>query len=268
MKKTPTKKHKDENRASQAPDPSWKSLYRVGAIAALIAALVFRRNMGAEMAMFFGAAPKTAAGWFTLLQNNSLLGIISLNFFDIIDYALVGVMFLALFVALRKTSRFSAAIAISMCLTGIIVYVVSSTSYKMLSLSNQYASASTATQKTALLAAAQTLLAKGAPGADYQSVGGVVSMFLIAVAGLLISVVMLRSKIFYRITGYVGIVASVLDLAYLMSAGFVPSASFDLWSSIFVGGAGLLLMVWHLLIGIKLYNIAGNRTPRAVITNE
>ncbi|MGA3111190.1 MAG: hypothetical protein ABSE15_04060 [Candidatus Bathyarchaeia archaeon] len=245
------------NRAPVTVNAGWKSLYRIGAIAALVAALGFRRNMGAEMTMFFGAAPKTAAGWFTLLQNNRLLGIIALNFLDIIDYALVGIMFVALYVAFRKTSLIFAAAATSMCLAGIIVYVVSSTSFKILSLSNQYSSASTTTQKTALLTAAQTVLAKGVPGAGYQGVGGVVSIFLIAIAGLVISAVMLRSKIFYRITGYVGIMASVFDLAYLIGTGSVPSASFNLWSSIFVGGAGLLLMIWHLLIGIKLYNIAG-----------
>ena len=244
-------------KTSVTVDARWKSLYRIGAIAALVAALGFRRNMGAEMTMFFGVAPKTAAAWFTLLQNNSLLGIISLNFFDIIDYALVGIMFVALYVAFKKTNRIFAAAAASMCLAGIIVYVVSSTSFEMLSLSNQYTSASTATQKTVLLTAAQTVLVKGVPGAGYQGVGGIVSMFLIAIAVLVISAIILRSKIFYRITGYVGIMASVFDLAYLMGIGSVPSAIFNLWSSIFVGGAGLLLMIWHLLVGIKLHNIAG-----------
>ena len=111
-------------KTSVAVDARWKTLYRIGAIAALVAALGFRRNMGAEMTMFFGAAPKTAVAWFTLLQNNSLLGIISLNFFDIIDYALVGIMFVALYFAFRKTSRIFAAAATSMCLAGITVYIV------------------------------------------------------------------------------------------------------------------------------------------------
>jgi hypothetical protein len=112
------------------------------------------------------------------------------------------------------------------------------------------------------------VLAKGIPGASYQGVGGAVSMFLIAISGLVISIIMLRSKMFYRISGYLGITASVLDLAYLIGVGSVPSASFYLWSNIFVGGAGLLLMIWHLLIGIKLYDMAGRRTQRVVITNE
>jgi len=232
-----------------------RRLYQVGAVAALIAAVVFRRNMGAEMTMFFGAAPNTAAGWFTLLQTNSLLGIISLNFFDIIDYTLVGIMFVALYAALRRTNKLYAGIAASLSMVGILVYVVSDTSFTIASLSSQYASALTAEQKSALLMSAQAVLTKGAPGAGYQGVGGLISLVLIAAAGLLISSVMLRSKIFNRTTGYIGILAGVLDLAYLSALKFLPASSFDLWSSVFLGGAGLLLMIWHLLIGMKLYQL-------------
>ena len=125
-------------------DLRWKRLYQIGAVAAFIAALVFRRNMGAEATMFVGSAPSTAVGWFTLLQNNSLLGLFFLNFFDIADYVLVGLVFLALYVAFKKTSRIYSGIAASMSWVGIIVYIISDTSFRMFSLSSQYASATTA----------------------------------------------------------------------------------------------------------------------------
>lgn len=243
-------------KTSFAIDSRWKSLCRVGAVAALTAALVFRRNLGAEASMFAGSAPTTAAGWFTLLHNNSLLGLFFLNFFDIADYVLVGIVFLALFIVLRKTRRTYAAIATSLSFAGILVYLTSTTSFTMLSLSNQYASAATDTQRSVMLTAGQAVLAKGVPGADYQGAGGLTSLFLIAVAGLIISVVMLRSKIFNRATAYVGITASVFDLTYLVGVTFVSAKDFFLWSILFIGGAGLLLMIWHLLIGIKLYQLS------------
>jgi hypothetical protein len=249
-------------------DSSWKNLYRVGAIAALIAALVFRRNMGAEATMFAGPAPTTAVGWFTLLHNNSLLGLFFLNFFDIADYVLVGLVFLALYIALRKTNRIYSGIATSLSLAGILVYVISTTSFTMLSLSNQYASAATDAQKSAFLTAGQAVLAKGIPGADYQGVGGLTSLFLIAVAGLIISVVMLRGKIFNRITAYVGITASALDLAYLSGLAFLPAGAFYLGSILLIGGAGLLLMIWHLLIGVKLYKLSVTPISAGVKNNE
>lgn len=235
----------------------WKSLIRVGAVAALIAALVFRRNMGAEATLLVGSTPTNAVGWFTLIHNNSLLGLFFLNFFDIADYVLVGLVFLALYIALRKTNRIYSGIAASLSLAGILVYIISNTSFTMFSLSSQYASAATNAQRTALLAAGQAVLAKGIPGAGYQGVGGLTSLFLLAVAGLIISAVMLRSKIFNRITVYLGITASAFDLAYLTGLASLPAGAFYLWSSLFIGGAGLLLMIWHLLVGIKLFKLSG-----------
>ncbi len=49
---------------------TWKPLYKAGAIAALGAALLFRRNIGAEVSLFMGVAgiPHTTVEWFNLLQ--------------------------------------------------------------------------------------------------------------------------------------------------------------------------------------------------------
>lgn len=153
-------------------------------------------------------------------------------------------------------------------MAGILVYLFSTTSLTMLSLSNQYANATTNAQKTALLTAGQAVLAKGIPGAGYQGLGGLTSLFLLAAAGLIISVVILRSKIFNRITAYVGIMASVFDLAYLSGLAFMPAGVFFLWSSLLIGGAGLLLMLWHLLIGVKLYKLSGTPVSTGGENNE
>ena len=58
---------------SQILDPSWKNLYKVGAVAALVAALVFRRNLGvAEIPLFTGIAPPgNVEGWFTFASQQS-----------------------------------------------------------------------------------------------------------------------------------------------------------------------------------------------------
>jgi hypothetical protein len=247
----------------KATDPSWRNLYRVGAIAALIAALVFRRNLGAaEIPMLIGQTPpETVVGWFTLLHNNSLLGLSFLNIFDIIDYALVGMMFLALYFALRKTNKSITAIATVLGFVGIIVYFVSNTAFSMLSLSNQYASATTDTDKSMLLAAGQTLLDSGYnPSAIYPSTGILLSMLLLAVAGLIMSAVMLRTNIFSKKTAIVGILASAFDLAYLLGLTFVQAADVYLLSASCIATAGFLLLVWHLLIGLKLYRLSS--TPQ------
>ncbi len=65
----------------------WKSLYRVGAMAALLAALLFRRNIGAEVSLFIGveAIPTTVADWYALLQANPFVGLSLLAVFDLVN---------------------------------------------------------------------------------------------------------------------------------------------------------------------------------------
>jgi len=52
----------------------WNRLYRTGGWAALIAVVLLRRDLGAEVSLFSQQIPpRTASDWFTLLQNNPLL---------------------------------------------------------------------------------------------------------------------------------------------------------------------------------------------------
>ena len=227
----------------------------------MIAALVFRRNLGAaEIPLVTGITPPgNVDGWFTLLRNNPLLGLTLLNFFDIANYALVAVMFLALFVALRQTSKSYTLIAATLSFLGAGIYIVSNSALPMLSLSNQYAIASTDAQKSTLLSAGQAVLASGFnPGAVYQSTGFYLSLLFVATAGVIISAVMLQSRIFSKTTAYVGVVAGSLDLIYLVGLVFVPAVDVPLLGIICISSGGLFLMIWHLLIGLKMFKLGRN----------
>jgi hypothetical protein len=82
---------------AEISNSDWKSLYKVGGVAALIAGAMFRRNISAEIELFSQHTPPVAVSdWFELLQSNRLLGLAYLHVFDLVNYALVGLMFLAL----------------------------------------------------------------------------------------------------------------------------------------------------------------------------
>jgi len=243
-------------------DSGWKSLYRIGGVAALIAGVLFRRNIAAEIGLFSQRqAPVAVSDWFALLQSNRLLGLAYLNIFDIVNYLLVGLMLLALYAALRRANRSYMAIATFLGFVGITVYLASSTAFSMLSLSEQYAAATTEAQRAMLLAAGKAMLVINRfsnPGA-HPGTGGYVSLLLVALAGMIISVVMLRSDLFNRATAWVGILASALDLAYCMAFAFVPVDS-ELLAVGFIPAAGLLWMIWHVMVGWKLLQL-GKKTP-------
>lgn len=226
-------------------------LLLVGGVAALIAGILFRRNIAAEIGIFSHTAPPaTINGWFELLQSNRLLGLIYLNIFDLINYSLVGLMFLALYTALKHVNKSLMLIATVFGLVGITVYFASNTAFSMLSLSNQYMAAITDIQKNLLLAAGQAMLAVIRFGT-----GGYISLFFIAAAGMIISIVMLKSYIFRRITAYVGVLATSLDLVYCIALIFLPSVSSEILSVCFIPAAGLFLMIWHIMVGWRLWKL-------------
>lgn len=246
----------------ETTDIAPRSLYRASGLAALTAGALFRRNIAAEIALFSGQpSPEGVSDWFALLQRNRLLGLASLNVFDIVNYILVGLMYLGLYAALMRAGKGRMTIATALGFMGIAVYLATNTAFSMLSLSEQYASAAPGAARSTLLAAGQAMLALNrfsAPGAHPGS-GGLASLFLIAVAGLLTSMVMLRGGVFSRAAAWVGLLASGLDLAYCLAYLFLPAVDRQLLAVSFIPAAGLLLMIWHLLVGWRLYRLGSGK---------
>lgn len=235
-------------------DPGFKSLYLVGGAAAIVSAVVFRRNLGPEASLITGqVAPSTMIDWYTLLQDNRLLGLAFLNIFDIVDYALVGMMFLALYFALRRYNKSYMSLASALGFMGLAVYFTSNTALSVLSLSDQYAAATSDAQRSMLLAAGQAIMAANPPGVIYPGTGNYLSFLLVAAAGLIISLVMLQSALFSKATAYIGLLASAFDLACCIAIAYRPVISPI--CVFLIAAAGLLLMVWHILIGLRLIRL-------------
>jgi hypothetical protein len=227
-------------------DRDWRILYKAGAAAALLAGLIFRRNFGAEMSLFTGAdaIPATPEGWFTLLQNNPFAALSFLSFFDLFNYFLLALVFIALGAALWTIRRPAVAVALASALIGVSVHLSTNISITMLSLSRDYSTAVEA-QRTALTGAAQVLLAAQNPLSSWPSTSTLMTMLLVALASLLVSLALLPA---HRATGIVGIIASVCDLTYCLTFAFLPALHV-----ILIATAGLFWMVWHLLIARFLF---------------
>ncbi len=182
-------------------DPRWKALYTIGG-AATVAMLAL---MPIQIIVFAAyPPPDTASEFFTLFQKNWLLGLLSLDLLYILNNALLSVIYLALYFALKRSHEALMALALTLGLLGIAAYFPSNTAFEMLSLSRQFAAATTEAQRTIVLAAGQSMLA------IYIGTAFNVYYVLNAVALLIISAVMLRSPVFSRATAYAGLVAGIL----------------------------------------------------------
>jgi len=240
-------------------DHPWKALYKIGGIAALMAVFVFRRNLGAELSLLaiFGiidGVPTTplvtATDWFRMFQENWLVGLTLLNFFDLVEYALLGLIYLALYGALRQTNRSAMIIATTAGLVGITVYFASNQAFAMLALSERYAAATTDIQRFMFQAAGEALLAANNPDSIYQGTGIYVSLFLVLLAGLITSVVMLRSDIFSKASAVVGILANGIGLCYFITLAFLPAIY---WLPHPISAP--FRVVWYFLIALRLFKL-------------
>lgn len=238
----------------------WRALYITGGIAALLAVFVFRRNLGAELGLLSGlriirgvptTAPTSASDWFNLFQDNWLVGLTFMNFFDLIEYALLGLVFLALYGALRQANRSAMVIATSAGLVGIAVYFASNQAFAMLALSKRYAAATSDAQRSILQAAGEALLAINNPNSIYQGSGIYLSFFLVLIAGLIISVVMWRTDIFNKTTAVTGILANVIGLCYFITLAFTPVIY---WIPIPISAP--FRVIWYFLMALRLFKLA------------
>jgi hypothetical protein len=247
---------------SRAAGAASKYLYKVGAIAAFMAAVLFRRNMDAEYLLLRGVgiihtgptiAPSMVVDWFALLNQNKLLGLTLLNIFDLVNYALLGLIFLATAAALQQTSKSLMTIVTALGFLGIMIYLGSNQALSMLSLSNQYASATTAAHKSTLLAAGRSSLALH-ENVSYQGNGMYISFFLVSMAGLILSVVMFQSDVFSKACASMGITANLLGIGYYLTSAFIPTLVY-----LPVSLSALFLLAWYLMISERLWVLGSRR---------
>lgn len=257
----------DKAQSTETYDFAYRGLYKAGAIAALIAAVLFRRNLDAEWMLLRGAgiinagpstAPNTIIDWFMLLQHNKLLGLTLLNLFDLINYALVGLIFLALCTALRRANPSWIIIAAALGFAGITSYFVSNQSSTILSLSQQYIAATSDAQRAMFLADGQAALAIHQNN-SYAGSGIYLSFLLVSVAGLIISVVMLRSSIFSIAIAYMGILANSFGLGYYIVFAFAP-----MFVYIPLSISAIFLLIWYIQVGVRLWVLELHRTNGAL----
>jgi len=193
----------DNNKPSKSTY-AWQTLHRVGGMAALAVLVLIPIQM---VVFFIWPLPSSVIGWFTLFHDNALVGLLDMDLLLIVDYLLLIGVFSALWASLRRANESLMAIALILQLVATAAYLASTVAFEMLTLSNQYATATTEVERSIFLAAGQAMLA------TWQGTAFDVSYVLSAIAILIVSAVMLRSHhLFSKTTAYAGLSAGVLAL--------------------------------------------------------
>jgi hypothetical protein len=222
---------------------NWKSLFRIGGIAPFLTIAFY---VSEYTFIQWDKFPTSTEDWYLLFQRNRLLGLFYLNALDIFSIALLGVMFLALYVALKKFNESYMAIAAFFSFLGVGAFIVPRIAMlSLLPLSDRYVLAGTETERVRLLAAGETLGALGTP--TPQTVG----FLFMAFGVLLISVVMLQGNVSGKVSAWFGILASALTFADHACVILVPSAAIPLMIA-----SGLFWIPWWVMIGLFLFRLS------------
>jgi hypothetical protein len=231
-----------------------RAVFQFGWIGILVAVLVFRRNLGVELMQFTGFGlfevpdgyPINPVDWFYLLRDNFFVGFALLEGFDLLNYLIVGVMFIGLFKVLKRYQLRLSWIALGTGWVGVVVFWITNKAVPMLWLSQQYFSAASEADGEALIDAGQKILAGVNPGGIRLSAGWHVSLALVLIAGLIFSILMLRCDFFARWTGISGVLANGIGLLLFPAILLGPSISWipPTFSAPF-------RIIWYVLIGLK-----------------
>jgi hypothetical protein len=230
--------------AAETSASEWQTLGRLGGVAALIQLACVLMTI--IVAFTVGVEPDTADEYFTALRNDRLVGLLRLDFSTLILISLVPLTAFGIYAALRRSYRAYAAFATALIFVGTILALANHSAFSMIHLSDQYAVATTATQRAQLLAAGEAIIASDM----WHSTAGFLAGIFMQGGFILISVVMLQGKEFSKGTAYTGLLANGLDFVHVFVGLLAPSIATTLLSI-----SGLFYLAWFPLLGRDLLKI-------------
>jgi uncharacterized membrane protein YvlD (DUF360 family) len=230
-------------KAEVSADPSWRGLYRAGSVSAVLFVLLVIIPL---LLIFTMPQPPISGGAATLQYIASHKFIYLTELVSFVGLSVPAmVVFLALYPALKYLSKSYAALGALLGISSEIAALAYSSSPQslnggLLSLSDQYVVATTAAQHTALATAAEGLIAV----ANEVAAAGI----LTALSILIISLVMVKD-VSHKGIASLGIVTGILGIVCetlrpLLGIGYAVY--------------GLLLPIWFLAVGWKLYRLGSN----------
>jgi hypothetical protein len=238
----------------------WDGILKLGGAAALAVVLTGVLETAITFLPGGNTAQVTVLDWFSLFQINPFMGMRNLGLLNIFLNGFSVLLYFAFYAAHRDHPlKPYAALTALVAIIGAAIFYATNRSFAMLALSQQYAAAASEAQRAVLEAAGASLLAVG----QSHTPGTFLGFFLLEAAGLLASIVMLRSGIFSRATAIVGILGWSTMLIFEYTSSFAAGLSSATMLVAMLGG--LLSMVWSVLIALRFFQLA--KKPHERISN-
>lgn len=227
------------------PRSGLKSLYTGGAVAALLQlASILAYSVALGM---LGPKPASAEEYYAVYQASQLEAVLR---GDLLLMVLIGLYlgtFPALYAALRRINPVYTALATVFTLIAVTLSFANESTFSLLHLGEKYVSATTEAQRAQLLAAGEAVIASDM----WSGTSAYMTGILLQGAGVMISVIMLRSRDFSKVTAYAGLLGNGFDLVQHILHPFTPSIS--AFITMFMG---LFYFVWFPMLARDLLRLA------------
>ena len=227
-------------------DSRWRDLYRLGGVTALVIAVLM---LGELVVYALLPRPKTALAHFEVFQDNWLKGLLTLDLLGMLAYLLFIPTILAFYVSLRRTSEAAMAVATVLFFLGVADFFATNTAFPVLTLSREYAAATSDVDRARILAAGQAMFTL------FNENAFLVSYVIVSAAWLMIGAVMLRSSVFSRLTAWSGLLAGAAGIVAVVLEHVSGRHTVLAVSIAFYFAAIVFLLLWVTLAGRRLYQL-------------
>lgn len=190
---------------------SGKSILKPGAIAAILSAVSILFAIIAYFIWPYKGNTSSIEDILTVLQTDRIGGLIALDVSMLIIGPVTMLMFVALYIVLRRVNEPIALVALIMNMMAIVLVIVCRPLVELAMLSDQFALATDSVEKSRILAAGEILRLQ------LDGTAWATQTAFLMIAGLINNTLMLRTKYFKKRTAWTGIVISAIGLPF-----FVP----------------------------------------------
>jgi hypothetical protein len=193
-----------------------------------------------------GGEPTTAREYFEVLQNDRLTGILRMDFPSLINVMLFTVTGYALLLALRETNRVLAGFSTGLIFAAVAVSFATHPGFSIIHLSDKYAAARDAAERTQFLTAGEVVINTG----WWESTGGIMAGIFLQGGMVLLSIIMLQNRRFMKATAITGILSNGLDWLHVLVGIFLPGVG-----TVILAGGGVFYLAWFPLLGWDLIGL-------------
>jgi hypothetical protein len=228
-----------------------KGIFFIGGICALLQLVTI---LGYAVALgVLGPKPTTAAEYFAIYQGNPIEMVLRGDFLLMILIGLYLGTFPALYITLRRLSPVYSALATLFTIISVTITFAGESTFALLHLAEQYVAATSETIQAQMIAAGEAVIAAGMWHSSASYMNGI----LLQGSGVMISIIMLRSKDFHKVTAISGLLGNVLDLIQHIIHPFAPEIS-----AILTQVMGLGYFVWFPMLAWDFFRLAKAHTQQ------